>query len=389
MNKVLVYLKEDALENSGGPLGYNYILKEKMKDMGVNNIHYLKVPINYLSKYDHMGRGIKGTWYGDSLKMIKDFYKHYMMLYGGGKKSLVDLSEYDIIHFHSTRDLFSAKESLEDYKGKVVLTSHCPIAPYKEELSKLTEWERNHMMWFYKKLEKIDEYAFKRADYLIFPCEEAEEPYFHTWEKYPEIKQEKKHCYKYLLTGTQRRYPKISREEYRYKNGIPQEAKVLSFVGRHNHIKGYDFLKEIGSKLLSEIPNLYILIGGVEDPLKGLNNSRWKEIGWTNDPHSLIAASDLFILPNKETYFDLVLLEVLSLGVIVLASDTGGNRYFKNQVGVSFYADEEDAINKIVELLSLSYEEKEIRQKDNIALFDKYFNDAVFAQNYVNLMNSL
>ena len=43
---------------------------------------------------------------------------------------------------------------------------------------------------------------------------------------------------------------------------------------------------------------------------------------WTNDPHSLINASDMFILPNKETYFDLIMLEVLSMGKIVLATNT-------------------------------------------------------------------
>ena len=62
---------------------------------------------------------------------------------------------------------------------------------------------------------------------------------------------------------------------------------------------------------------------------EGLKTDHWIEVGWTNDPHSLIAASDVFVLPNHETYFDLILLEVLSLGVPVVMSRTGGNKFFE------------------------------------------------------------
>lgn len=61
----------------------------------------------------------------------------------------------------------------------------------------------------------------------------------------------------------------------------------------------------------------------------GLKDSRWKEVGWTNDSQSIIAASDVFVLPNRETYFDIIMLEVLSCGKIVIASRTGGNKYFE------------------------------------------------------------
>ncbi len=47
----------------------------------------------------------------------------------------------------------------------------------------------------------------------------------------------------------------------------------------------------------------------------------------------------------KETYFDLVMLEVLSLGKIIIASYTGGNKYFKSSFakGVFTYSKLEEA----------------------------------------------
>ena len=49
------------------------------------------------------------------------------------------------------------------------------------------------------------------------------------------------------------------------------------------------------------------LIAWKEYPIKWLNNDRWIEIWWTDKPYEIIKASDIFILPNKETYFDLIL----------------------------------------------------------------------------------
>ena len=90
---------------------------------------------------------------------------------------------------------------------------------------------------------------------------------------------------------------KVNREDFRKKYGIPDNAFVISYAGRHNEIKGYADLKRLGEKLLAD-KNVYFLIAGKEEPMTGLKNDHWIEVGWTNDPHSLIAASDVFVLPN-------------------------------------------------------------------------------------------
>lgn len=43
----------------------------------------------------------------------------------------------------------------------------------------------------YDKLKIVDEYAFNRANYIIFPTKEAEECYYNTWPDYKDIKEKK------------------------------------------------------------------------------------------------------------------------------------------------------------------------------------------------------
>lgn len=388
MKNILVFMNQNELAPIGGPMGYNFALKSQLDKMGIDNIHYLDIPVDKFQKYNHVGRGIKGTWYGDFLKAFKDFFKYGKQIYKT-KKSPVDLNQYDYIHFHNSVALYQMRKTLSDFKGKIVFTSHSPTVTYKEKISMLTDWERKHMLFFYKKLERCDEYAFKRADYIFFPCPEAEEPYYHSWSKFKDIALQKGKSFRYLLTGTNKRIAKKTRKEVCEQYNIPGDAFIVCYAGRHNQLKGYDLLKKIGKKVLGLIPNAYFLIAGIEDPIKGLNNDRWIEVGWTNDPHSLMAAADIFVLPNRETYFDLIMLEALSLGTIVVASNTGGNKHFVNDKGVFLYDDISKAVDIILNIWKMSPKEKNELNESNKKVFENQYDIAVFANNYVKLLQNL
>ena len=238
---------------------------------------------------------------------------------------------------------------------------------------------------------KFDKFAFDRADYIIFPCPEAEEPYYNTWPYFKEIKEKKSLNFRYLLTGTYQCKAHIEKSEILKRYNIPEDSFVISYVGRHNEVKGFDNLKCIGKKILNLYDNVFFLIAGEEYPIKGLVHPHWIEIGWTNDPHSIIAASDLFILPNKETYFDLIMIEVLSLGKIVVASNTGGNKYFKKHLsgGVMCYDNLDEAVSLIKNVLTLSKDEKSNIENNNKVFFEKELNLDTFANGYIKLIDNL
>lgn len=392
MKKVLIYLNENSLAPTGGSIGYNYTLKK-----GLQEIDNEDIVIEYLQgkevseDINNRVKNVKSEGLRKLIKISKSIVKKGLMMYGPSHKAKVDLAEYDAVHFNRTIDLYWAKDSLRDYKGKVILTLHSPTMPCKQMISMLSDFERKYMMWFYAKLPEIDNYAINRADNIIIACEEAEEPYYHEWPGYAEFHKENKHKYVYMTTGTAPKSAFVTKTDMRKKYGIPIDSFVISYVGRHNEIKGYDALKELGKHLLDAYDNVYVFIAGTEGPLYHLEHNRWIEVGWTKDPGSVIQASDIFVLPNKETYFDLVMLEVLSLGQIVVASYTGGNKYFakyKNS-GIFLYNNNIEAENIISQIIKMPEEERKELRRKNLELYKAEFTNEAFAKRYINSLQKI
>ncbi len=399
--KVLIW-NEVIKERSGGPPSYLYNLKKSVElNQLQNNIYFFYDILKNDSLYDltqdknssligFLKKNISKRLLGN-LKISK--YIKWLEDYKN-QKQLVDFNQFDLIHFHSTFDLYRNLFFLKNYKGKVLLSSHSPKIYFKEiiedffKMNVADVWKKN-----YSKLEKIEEEAFLRADYIIYPCKEAMEPYYNTWNKFEEIISNKK--LKYFLTATTKSKVLDSKEKVFEKFNIPQDAFVIVYAGRHNEVKGYDVLKKFGELVFqnNNLSNVYFLILGKEEPLKGLQHKRWIEVGWTNDPHSIINASDVFILPNRETYFDLILLEVLSLGKIMILSNTGGNRHFKEykNSGLLFYDENspENLCNCFLELYHKDSQTIKDMQLKNLEIFDEHFGIDNFATKYYELILNL
>ncbi len=390
-NKILIYKNINMLKPTGGPNGYLYNLKKGLDIVEAKNIEFINNTYTIEDKVHIVFKKIK--------KLIPKFIRRnannirlYNSIINGKKENNeIEFNNYKFIHFHSTFDMYSVKDTLVNYKGKVLLTSHSPKPAYQELIdSCIDKYTMNNVKEKYNKLEQVDEYAFNRADYIVFPCEEAEEPYYNQWEKYKSIKEINKEKYRYIPTGISGCIANITENEIRQKYNIPKDAFLISYVGRHNEVKGYDRLKEIAKKVLKDNKDIYFIIAGKEGPLYKIENEKWIEVGWTNDPHSIIGASDLFILPNRETYFDLILLEVMSLGISILASYTGGNKYFKKyeNSGIEFFENEADAITKIINLSKLSKNEIKDIGNRNKKIYEKNFNEEKFAKNYIELIET-
>lgn len=388
MSKLLIYYPEDRLQPKGGPAGYLYNLKSGLDVLKKNG----KLDID-ISFYNDMPGSIEDNAGLKKIipKRILEFRRALNDARFLRKRFPIDpnMFEYDIIHFHSAEKMYLCRDFLDQYKGKVLLTSHCPCGIYKERIDKLNPDDYKLMKKQIDKLEELDRYAFNRADYIIFPCEDAEEPYFNTWPRYSSIRKSEK--YRYMPTGIVGCHAKIKREEYRQKYNISNDAFVISYAGRHNEIKGYSDLKAMGERILAQNLNVYFLIAGREEPMTGLKNDHWIEVGWTNDPHSLIAASDVFVLPNHETYFDLILLEVLSLGIPVVLSNTGGNKYFKkfHLEGLKFFDTLDEGCNAIQKMQSMSSVERLSAGRELLQLFEEQFTVEQFTKRYMKIIKDI
>lgn len=386
--RCLIFKSKDSLAPKGGPSAVCYYYMKEQERRKVSDFDFLpNIQQNDSihkkeSKWKHTMPNILFQVY----EWLKQVIKYNMFLGGHYPIALFDYSVYDIVHFHDVRELYMRRYELENYKGIVVLQSHTPQPPSHELYNAIPANIRFFIPFLRKRLERMDRCAFERADYIIFPCEDAEEPYYNDWKDYKAIHEKKKDHYKYVLTGIPAATPRRTKEEVYKELSIPPTDFMVSYVGRHNEVKGYGDLKLIGERFLNSDIHTWVVCAGNEEPLKRLEHDRWVEIGWTSDAHSYISAADVFVLPNKETYFDIVMLEVLSLGKIVIASRTGGNKFFEKAgcKGVFLYDTVEEAVSLLNKVKNLSEEERkslgdfnhEFFMNNNTvtSMYDQYLN---------------
>ena len=375
MAKVLFYLDKSKLSPRGGPYGVGYYYWKEMIKRNENCIDFIssfQSPSVGLTLGRRISKHIPKFLYKFQHDLRDALYLR-KIINNPVPKYHVNLNDYDIVQFHEPIDLYLEQNQLNNYKGIVLLQSHSPLPSGMEKSLDCSPVYYKLIPNFENKLEAIDRFAFERADYLVFPCEEAEEPYLNNWPIFSSIKQTKINHFKYITTGIEGVHTTRSRDEVRNSIGIPNDQFVICYAGRHNEVKGYDSLKRIGLSFLQENRDSWIVVAGRLGPIKAPNNNHWLELGWTEDVHSYISSADVFILPNKVTYFDLVFLEALSLGKIVVASRTGGNRYFekKNVPGVFLYGNEKEALEILGNIKSMPELERNKLAQSNI----EFFND--------------
>ena len=373
--KILIYFEENKLNSVGGPAGYLYNIKKIKEKLHDNEIVFLQNQ-NESSLFHKIvlicGKVIRHIKYKSPEAIYIDSFIFNSKF---GNRNV--FNEYDCVHFHSTFDLFANKKKLENFKGKIILTSHSPKVSYKEyreDVINNITYQKNKAL--FDSVEEFDKYAFERADYIIFPCSGAEEPYYHTWDLYPKIRKERK--IRYIPTGILPVICKKSKKQIRKELNIPIDSIVLSFVGRHNEVMGYDILQEIFGKL----NNIYVIccgnIGNIQPP----KSNHWIEIGWTNDPYSYVGASDIYMLPNRETYFDIAMLQTLSIGKCSVISNTGGNKEFINTPGVKLYNSINEAIESINVFGMMKLEEREELERLQRKEFSEKYTIDVFYKKY-------
>lgn len=376
--KALLYKCEDELAPIGGPFGYLYSIKKYRDEIGDKEICFKTNEWKYnKTLFDRIIGRIRYPRSIQARNIYFTFHKN-------APNMLEELNNYDIVHFHSTEDMFRERENLKSYKGLVVLTSHSPKVSYKEYIEDIiTEEEYSIYKNLFDSAEKIDEYAFERADYIIFPCMGAEEPYYHSWPKYTELRDDSK--IRYVPTGILPVACNKSREIVRKELNVPEDAILLSFVGRHNEVKGYDILQ----KVFYDLGNVHVVCCGNIGSIQPPKSDRWIEIGWTTDPYSYIGASDVYMLPNRETYFDIAMIQALSIGKCSVISNTGGNKEFINTPGVKLFDSVNDAVSCIKQFINMKKEDRSVLESYQRKEFEAKYSIEVFYNNYKKELKEL
>lgn len=395
MKSVLIWNYRE-LSNTGGPKGYLYNIHKALRSNNSHNITFLSDLIPPIKEIKASEKpAIKGIIY----KILRDIKQIYSLCWGYFHHDRMHMpkdfciDDYDYVHIHTVFDVYTFRRTFPSYHGRVVLTTHSPCTWTDEMLShndKFVALFRPIIIYWECK-------AYESVDYLMFPCKEAREPY----EKDPKVRSiftQNESKFFYVPSAIMDIKIDTKKMQKLSDLGIPADAFVISYFGRHNSIKGYDILKKVGEVLLDKYPNLYILCAGRID-IEPLNHQRWIELGFINNTHELLYQTDLYISANRETYFDLVVLEILRSSTKLILSYTGGNKYFKNlpsnlQKGLLFFENENyqeliGMVEKCIEKKTKYPDDYKDECVSNRQLYLQKFTLDRYIDNYVKILDTL
>ncbi|MGN8844461.1 glycosyltransferase family 4 protein [Niallia sp. HCP3S3_B10] len=376
-----IFMNGPIKEKAGGPSGYLSNLLRGLNNSEVKVFSWGKVKTDNNTSNSRIN-----NMFLEELKYLLHF------LIGKKRKAIKVNGNFrttNVLHVHSVEDLFLLKRQLR-YKGQVILTPHRPEPLSNEIISSLQiKYDTSYNFPILKLfLRKIEKFAYKNADGFIFPSEEAEEIYY----EFPGYNKRSKNIpFKYLYSGVDYLIPTIKKDEYK-KNvlGINSNQKILTYIGRHNFVKGYDVLIESFEEIKKM--GFMVVCAGNDDGLVHPIDNNWIELGRINDVENLINSSDIVLLPNRNTYFDLVALEIMAQGKILIASNTGGNKTLSRlSEGVTLFknANTKDMIEKIRFVNELTKGTISEYEKSNRRFYENNCTLEKFGEGYIKIINEI
>lgn len=394
--KFAIVYRWEIKENTGGPSGYLNNLRKGFENNGdeidiyslkrsnkSDNLSILKGKLRTVLEKNKYILALFLLYFE-----IKSVYNYMYKLNWSNKTYFDRAHEKKFLQFESVEDLYDFRKKFK-YKGITILTPHRPEPFFLEKINEIKSNFRTKYNFPLLKLvlKHIEKRAYAYTDAFIFPSSEAMSLY----NEFPGFeKGSKGKTTKFVFTGSPMTNPTISAEEYRVKIGVKVEEKVIAFIGRHNEVKGYDLLTKAFYKIHDN--NTKVVCAGPLSEMEYPDSTNWIELGKINDPYNLINSADIVVLPNRNTYFDLIAIETLAQGKVIIASSTGGNiSLSKFSTGVVLFKSEDinDFINKINQVLQLSKDEKAKYEQDNKNLFLNYCTPEKFSYNYLQAVSEI
>ena len=389
MKRVLIWDKNIRLSNTGGPSGYLYNLHEYLLNKPNEQIQFYSDIISKgKDKMETVRKHTSGLLsllnkskkIGFILEACHLYFRNFVLT----EEDRAIINRFDFVHIHSINDMLSSF-CQGGIRPLTILTTHTPEPFFDEMVSRYGYTKVFKALPFIRSFFiKRECFAYKEADYIMLPVKEAAEVYTSNSILLKETFE--RACNKFFYVPTSL-FPEHSIGQNQHqldRYDIPTEAIVLCFIGRHNKVKGYESLKEIANEVWKHLPNVYFVIGGKEEPLTGLKDKRWIELGWVKTP-DLLQEVDAFILPNQQTYFDIILLEVLREGKMAIIASTGGNKWFaKHPIEGIWNYDFNDA-NAVVKICQIIAEIKKENRVESVNEGVKDFCVSCFsAEQFVN-----
>jgi glycosyltransferase involved in cell wall biosynthesis len=125
----------------------------------------------------------------------------------------------------------------------------------------------------------------------------------------------------------------VKESTFRTEVGIPDNALVIGNVGNLYPVKGQRYLIEAFSQLTESYPESYLVLVGRGSERRtlqtigeelGIPPKRLIFTGFRRDVSNIIGSFDIYVQPSLSEGLPLSLLEAMSIGIPVIATDVGG-----------------------------------------------------------------
>lgn len=348
-NKILIFSLFTFNINSGGPPGFlAQNLEDKPRDFFV-------FPQDLI--FPNRFRNILKNYIND--KFLKKEWNHLIETF-----KACNAKNYKYIFFHDCATLYKCRNLIQDHQI-VILQSHSPELPSEE--SKEAGAPSDYIAF----LQQAEQYSFQRANYIVFPSVGSEDLY-----RSLEYDRNK---IKYILSG--------SRSKNTIRRDYPLDNKInLFFIGRRNKVKGFDIVLQSFKRAVEARDDINLIIAGGGDEIKYKNVY---DLGFINNPLDWYHNADYVINANRQSYFDLSILEALSVGARLIMTTNFGHSFFKGTSEDILEFDAEEANGLYNVLTSEKLTKKILPSNLNKELYQKHFTDQLYYERLKSFFQEL
>lgn len=355
-DKILIFSPFAVDINAGGPQGF---LAHNLLDKPRERFIFLQDII----KNSSLSQSLKDSFF---YRIVSHRLKKYPNIDQTINQHLYwanNCNKYKYIFFHDCYT-FKTVAPFISSKQTVIIQSHSPELPSEEQIA---NGAPKYMIEFIREAEME---AFKRADVIVFPNVDILPLYEKVLVSQNNIR--------YLLSGCKppselRTFP------------LDREKVNFLYLGRRTNVKGFDIVLKAFRKAYIKRKDIQLIIGG-----KGpeITEPGVCDIGFTTSSTNWFASVDHVFNANRKSYFDLSVMETLSVGTPITMTTNFGHRYFKDKGPGIIDFNSLDELIYIMINSQKTIESKTLRNL-NRSLFEHELTDKQYYQRFLAFANEL
>lgn len=388
----------DSIRPGGGPNGYLYNLDRIAKKS--NDVKFDVLPFavsedrSAISYSSIMSRRVK------FLKRLTPYQRAVYLdilffLSSKKKKNLFsdnfidELGKYSHLVFHNCNIGGAYITSHKPAGQKVYIMQHSPSDLALETLYDYEGLIKGHIAKgrLLHNMRTREMSIYESADGIIAPLRDSLDGYFYNdkalRERFEDLLDKKLYT---VMSGIEEQQA-FKTVEYRSIVNPKGRKFVVGYFGRYHEQKGYNIFLDL-VKINSDNHDMQFVCAGAGSlkPHPNVYNNLI-DLGWlADDIKEYMAAVDLIVSPNQSCYFDLAILEAMSLGKPVIASSVGGNHFYDaaNPAVFTFKTDIVEIQKTMHSVLSKKSDAKAIKE-----YFYRNFSSERFLENHRVLVRQI